>query len=76
MNKQRRTRIEKIAASLAELQSDIELVRDDEWEAFDNLPEGLQESERGDRMQEVIDCLEEAISNIDEAIENLNTAAE
>lgn len=76
MNKQRRTRIEKIAASLAELQSDIGLVRDDEWEAFDNLPEGLQESERGDRMQEVIDCLEEAISNIDEAIENLNTATE
>lgn len=76
MNKQRRARIEEIIASLAELQSDIELIRDEEQEAFDNLPEGPQESERGERMQEAIDRLEDAFGNVDEAIENLNTAAE
>lgn len=37
----------------------MEELWEEEQENFDNLPEGLQEGERGDQMQENIDALEE-----------------
>ena len=43
----------------------VEEIRDEEQEPFDNLPEGLQSSERGNAM-------EEAISNLDSAIDGIN----
>lgn len=36
------------------------------------MPEGLQESERGDQMQEAIDALDEACCSMEEAIDRLN----
>lgn len=74
MNKIRRKNIDAIQERLEELRSDVELILDEEQEAFDNLPESLQEAERGQAMQDSIDYLEEAISSIDEAIGNLETA--
>lgn len=74
MNKPRRKAIDKLMERLEDLRSDLELIFEEESEAFDNLPESLQESERGEAMQESIDALEEAISNLEEAIENLDTA--
>ena len=41
---------------------------DDEQDKFDNMPEGLQESERGEAMQEAIEQLETACENLDEVI--------
>lgn len=52
------------------------------------MPEGIQESERGERMQEAIDTMDEAISNLEyidideivsyisDAIENLENVIE
>lgn len=74
MNKIRRKAIDKLMERLEDLRSDLELIFEEESEAFDNLPESLRESERGEAMQESIDALEEAISNLEEAIENLDTA--
>lgn len=48
-------------------------IRDDEQNAFDSLPEGLQYSSRGDAMQEAIDTLdgfENEIATISTKIEN------
>jgi predicted RNase H-like HicB family nuclease len=45
----------------------VETIRDDEQEAYDNLPESMQGGDRGDAMQEAIQNLEEAISSIEEA---------
>ena len=39
---------------------------------FDNMPENLQYSMRGEESQEAIDCMSEAISNLEEAIDQLN----
>ena len=47
---------------------------DEENECFENMPEGLQNSERGEAAQEAIDNLESAMNNIEEAIDNLNEA--
>ena len=46
-------------------------MKDEEEDKFDNMPEGLQESERGEAMQEAIEQLETACDNLDEAISSL-----
>ena len=73
MNKQRRKELADILAKLEELENlrseikeRLETVRAEEEEALDNLPESLQDSERGQQMQEYIDTLDEAIDNLDE----------
>lgn len=72
MNKQRRKEIEKVVSQLEDIQADIDALRDEEEEAYDNLPESLQDSERGEAMQEAIDQLEEASSSVGDAIDYLN----
>ena len=59
---------------LADIQNDIECISEDEQEAFDNLPESLQYSERGDNMQEAIDNLDYALSSLEEVIDYLTEA--
>lgn len=76
MNKARRISITKIADSLQALKSDVESIQSEEQDAYDNLPESLQDSERGDRMQEAIDNLDDALTLIDEAVTSLMQAAE
>ena len=71
MNKVRRNQIEEILVKLADIQNDIECISEDEQESFDNLPESLQYSERGDNMQEAIDNLEYAVSSLEEVIDYL-----
>ena len=49
----------------------LDEVRDEEQDAFDNLPEGLQDSERGDLMQEAVDNLDETIDYLDDVLSSL-----
>jgi hypothetical protein len=65
MNKVRRKEIAKAIELLEQAREILESVRDDEQEAFDNMPESLQSSERGEAMEEYIYTLEEAIEAID-----------
>ena len=53
------------------LMDDIEEVQNEEQEAYDNMPENLQESERGEAMQEAIDNLDSAWSSLEEAKDTL-----
>lgn len=76
MNKARRISITKIADSLQALKSDVESIQSEEQDAYDNLPESIQDGERGDRMQEAIGNLEDALNLIDEAVASLMQAAE
>lgn len=76
MNKARRISITKIADSLQALKSDVESIQCEEQEAYDNLPESIQDGERGDRMQDAIDNLDDALNLIDEAVTSLMQAAE
>ena len=62
MNKNTRRKLMGISAqlcaykeSIEDLKNDVEAIRDDEGEKYDNLPEGLQESEMGETLQEVYD---------------------
>ena len=49
----------------------LEEVRDEEQDAFDNMPEGLQDSERGDLMQDAIDNLDQTIDYLDDVLSSL-----
>ena len=77
MNKARRKQIE---TALDLLQQACEIIAEvgdeEEEEAFDNLPESIQESERGEKMQEYIDTIDEVIGAVDEVKDNLETILE
>lgn len=67
MNNQRRKELRKAMELLSEARGIIESVRDEEQEAFDNLPEGIQCSSRGESMEEMISSMECAISSLEDA---------
>lgn len=50
--------MQKIQTKAAELAAEIELLKDEFEEAFDNMPESLQGSERGEKAEERIGILE------------------
>ena len=76
MNAKTRKEIEKLTESLDEIKCAIEQMQYDEEEKFDNLPESIQDSERGDEFQEAIENLESAASSLEEAIDYLNEILE
>lgn len=57
-----------VAVLLDDAKVQIETIRDEETEKYDNMPEGLQSSERGDTMQEGISALDNAIQSLEDAI--------
>lgn len=88
MNKYRRQEIAAIIDKLDELQDltneikeAIENIQLEEQEYYDNMPEGLQQSDRGYAADQAVNSLEEAASalddlDIDGIRSNLETAAE
>ena len=71
MNKIRRRELEQAKQILKDAKEIIESVYKEEEEAFDNLPENLQDSSKGDTMEDNVFEMEDAIENIDEAIDHL-----
>ena len=65
MNKIRRKELAKAIDLMEAAREILEQVRDEEQEAFDNLPESLQASERGEAMEEYIYSIEESIESLD-----------
>jgi hypothetical protein len=74
MNDARRKAITEIAKKLEALRDEIVGLRDDEQDAYDNMPESLQNSDRGEASQAAVDSLESAESAVDEAITYLEEA--
>ena len=71
MNKQRRKSLKEAIELIERAKSIIELVAEEEREAFDNLSEGLQYSERGEQIEENADTLDEVFEALDEHIESI-----
>ena len=69
MNAQRRKEILRAADLIEQAREILQNATEEEAEAFDNMPESLQESERGQKMLEYIDSLETAVSQLEEAAE-------
>lgn len=76
MNNARRKMIEGIIGRIETLKDEIDAVLSEEQEAFDNMPEGLQQSARGEAAENAIGSLETATGQLEEAIGELNSAME
>ncbi len=72
MNNTRRKAIMKIAERLEELKTDFELLRDEEQEAFDNMPESIQESERGEHIESIIYNMDDVLESLESAFDGMN----
>ena len=76
MNKAQRNQIEKWIDSITEIKEGVESMIEEENEKYENMPENLQDSERGEKMYEGIENLESVSSSLEEAIDSLESAAE
>lgn len=89
MNAERRKRIDavidsinKIKEQLVDLRCEISDIKDGEEDAMNNLPEPMQDGDRGQAMQDAIDAIDEAYTaimddsmiDIDEAVSRLESA--
>lgn len=79
MNNARRKEIEKIIKALGEIDFEsqiekVDSVRDEEQDAFDNMPESLQQGERGSTSEAAIEALEEAIEALEQARDSMQDA--
>lgn len=66
MNKARRKELNKALELLAQAREIIEAMQEEEQESFDNMPEGLQVSELGEKIEENAYTLEEIAGYIEE----------
>lgn len=65
MNDKRRKKLKAASDHLSLAADIISQVRDGEQDSFDNLPEGLQMSERGEKMEDTVNVLDEIIDDIE-----------
>jgi hypothetical protein len=72
MNVGRRKMIAKAIGCISEARGLLEEVYDDEQAAYDIMPLGLQESERGERIADIISDIKNAVADL----ENLESVLE
>ena len=76
MNKARRKWLQSVINALEEQKGELESIQDEEQEAYDNLPESLNDTDRANDMYENIDGLGDAASELDDIISNLQEILE
>lgn len=64
MNKKQRQRLDELISQVEGIAEDIQAMQEEEQEKYDNLPEGLQDSEMGEALQEAADNLGEAYDEL------------
>lgn len=64
--KARRKKLGEIIDQLENLREDLDAVASEEREAYDNLPESLQESDRGCAMEEAADEFDDICGELDD----------
>lgn len=89
MNNNRRKRLEHIKERIESLMSELtcdlkeelELILSEEQDCYDNMPESLQNGERGEASQQAIDGIQQAIDelemlDVETITSNIETAIE
>ena len=76
MNNDRRKRLNAAKEKLLALIDYIEEIRIDEEEAFENMPESLQESERGEKMQDAVIDIQQLCDDLSAVIDDIETIVE
>lgn len=67
MNKERRKRLTSIAEQISVLIDEAQEICEEEQDAFNNMPEGLQQGERGQLMEQAVTTIETAVEGLEQA---------
>jgi uncharacterized FlaG/YvyC family protein len=76
MNNARRKQIASIKTEIEEKLSLLQELQEEEQDYFDNMPENLQYSERGEKAEQAADDLQNIIDEIQSQLEELETVIE
>ena len=69
MNNRRRKQIQNALELINQAKNILEIVKEEEQDAFDSMPENLQYSEKGEKIEENIYTLENFIDFLDDTEE-------
>jgi ABC-type transporter Mla subunit MlaD len=64
--------IDEHVSTLERITEEVEGLRDQETEKFDNMPSSLQESEKGQAINNAAQALDSAYDKLEEIVQNLN----
>ena len=76
MNNTRRKSLRELIEKTEGIKQEIEEIKTEEEEYYNNMPSSVQDGEKGARDQPVIEYLDEAMTAAGDVIENLTSAAE
>lgn len=76
MNKQDRKELMRAIGLIEEAKEIVANIMESEQEKFDNLSEGLQQTERGQKFEENVSNLESVDGSLCEAIDNIEYSME
>ena len=76
MNNTRRKSLRELIEKTEGIKQEIEEIKTEEEEYYNNMPSSVQDGEKGDRAQTVIEYLDEAMTAAGDVIENLTSASE
>ncbi len=76
MNKTRRKWIVNLVQRLYDVQSEVDSIAEEEQEAYDNLPDNLNDTDRANDMYENVDDLQDISNDIEDIIDRLNEVLE
>lgn len=76
MNAARRKRIEEVMSQLEPLKELVDDILSEEQDAYENMPEGLKSSARGEAAENAVASLESASGQLEEVINELSAAQE
>ena len=68
MNKARRKWLADVYAAIENAKDELEQIRDEEQESYDNIPESLQETDRANAIYENVDLIDSLISDLEDTL--------
>lgn len=71
MNKEKRNRLSEANEHIKQAEVIVDNVLNDEQDSYDNIPESLQNSARGEEMEQTITCLEEVLEALSDVSDTL-----
>lgn len=76
MNKARRAAIEALRQRLDDIIGEVETLKDEEQEYFDNMPENMQQADKGQAAETAVEALTDACETINSAVDQLGEGAQ
>ena len=72
MNKARAQELRDLIKKIEYCKDELERIKSDEEYSFDNMPENLQGSFRGEESERIIDELDEILESFEDIVDSLN----